>query len=130
MSYIAFLDKLEPSEVNVAGARVRLFFSFHAAARMEQLLERNYESIVMAMVQAPDENGVIPPPLPLRDQCIVIRCLMEAAGNPAEDGALEELHMLDFSRLARAALREILSKMPRQKKTDSAHPAPDPNGHS
>lgn len=120
MDSVQFATAYMPTEIEVAGARVRLFFTLQAAMKMEAALKRPYLETVLMMLQAEDENGKTRM-LPLSEQAEIVRILMEEAGQSISVKALLALDMREFALLARAAQVEIVGKMPRsaQKKTVS-----------
>lgn len=112
MEKVAFLNKLEPTRVEVAGTEVRLHFTLRAAARIEQELDAPYLDVVLEMLQAPGEGGKTPPPMSFDRQIALIRILMEEAGQIVDSEELRSLHMVEFTALAQAARQEMLDKMP------------------
>ena len=118
MDSVQFATAYVPTEIEVAGAHVRLFFTLQAAMKMEASLKRPYLETVLMMLQAEDDNGK-PQSLPLSEQAEIVRILMEEAGQSISAKTLMSLDMREFALLARAAQVEFVGKMPRsaQKKT-------------
>lgn len=129
MNAVTFLEQWEPSEVEVAGARVRLLFTLRAAARMEQALGRPYGDLVLEMLQIAPDGKATAPAMSVERQAVIVRLLMEEAGQAVTEAQLQSLHMLQFSRLARAAQREMLQKLPRSEKK-TAPPVSPPRGRA
>lgn len=67
MDSVQFATAYVPTEIEVAGAHVRLFFTLQAAMKMEASLKRPYLETVLMMLQAEDDNGK-PQSLPLSEQ--------------------------------------------------------------
>lgn len=131
MEAVMFMEQWEPSEVEVAGAKVRMLFTLRAAARMEQALGKPYADLVLEMLQIAPEGKEPAPAMGVERQAVIVRLLMEEAGQAVTEAQLRGLHMLQFSRLARAAQREMLQKLPQaQKKTTFPDVRPNrPAGH-
>lgn len=55
MDSVQFATAYVPTEIEVAGAHVRLFFTLQAAMKMEASLKRPYLETVLMMLQAEDE---------------------------------------------------------------------------
>lgn len=119
MDSVQFATAYVPTEIEVAGAHVRLFFTLQAAMKIEASLKRPYLETVLMMLQAEDDNGK-PQSLLLSEQAEIVRILMEEAGQSISAKTLMSLDMREFALLARAAQVEIVGKMPRsaQKKND------------
>lgn len=107
-----FLDMVEPSRARVCGREVKLLFTMHAAARMEQELGADYPALVMEFLRIPPEGDGIAPPMALERQIKVVRILMEECGQEVTEAELAALHMQDFAVLARAAQGDMLRKSP------------------
>lgn len=119
MDSVQFATAYVPTEIEVAGAHVRLFFTLQAAMKMEASLKRPYLETVLMMLQAEDENGK-PQSLPLSEQAEIVRILMEEAGQSISAKTLMSLDMREFALLARAAQVEIVGKMPRSAQKNDA----------
>ena len=122
----------QPSNVELLGERIPLYFSLRAAARMEEALEMDYPTIVKRLFEqetgeAPDElTGIAPkyPALPLIQQAMVAAIVIcegeRTEGKLPPDGWMRaaqerrdwmlELHMSDYHKLAVAVTHEILTK--------------------
>ena len=129
MESVTFMEQWEPSEVEVAGAKVRLLFTLRAAARMEQALGKPYADLVLEMLQVSPDGTTTAPAMSAERQAVIVRLLMEEAGQAVTEAQLQGLHMLQFARLARAALRQMLQKLPPPEKKTAA-PASPPAGRA
>ena len=118
MDSVQFATAYVPTEIEVAGAHVRLFFTLQAAMKMEASLKRPYLETVLMMLQAEDDNGK-QQSLPKSEHEEIVSILMEETGLSISAKTLMSLDMREFALLARAAQGEIVGKMPRsaQKKT-------------
>ncbi len=116
MEQMRFSKGLQPSTVEVAGCSVKLFFTFRAALAMEEHFQEPYLDTVLRMLQVPGDDGKPRSPMPLAEQAEIVAILMRNAGQEIDAADLMDLHMVDFSTLARAAQAEMLLKMPEGKK--------------
>lgn len=108
-----FYGQYAPSEVVIGERRFSLFFSMRAAARIEEAFQLPYPTVVAKLLQIPMAEGAKPLPMPMDEQRRIVEILLEEGGEDLSDLDLEELHILDFNILARAAQAEILAKSPK-----------------
>lgn len=116
MDQLRFSKGLQPSTIEVAGCHVKLFFTFRAALAMEEHFQEPYLDTVLRMLQSSGDDGKLRPPMPLTEQAEIVAILMRNAGQEIDAADLMDLHMVDFSTLARAAQAEMLLKTPEGKK--------------
>lgn len=112
MDRISFYDKSQPSEWEIGGTTYKMFFTLRAAARLEALLGKRYDEIVMEMLQVDPNSSDLAPAMAVERQAVIVRVLLEEGGTPRTQEQLLNMRMLDFAALARAAQAEMLLKQP------------------
>lgn len=112
MDKISFYDKSHPSEWDIGGTTYKMFFTMRAAAKLEALLGKRYDEIVMEMLQIDPEGKGLAPAMAIERQAEIVRVLLEEGGTPCSKEQLLGMRMMDFAALARAAQAEMLLKQP------------------
>jgi len=113
---VSFYDKAAPSEWEVGGRIYKMFFTLRAAAKLESLLGKRYDQIVLEMLQVAPDGEDLAPAMSVERQATIVRVLLEEGGTPVPMAELMAMRMMDFSALARAAQAEMLMKQPRGSK--------------
>lgn len=116
------LSAVEPTVVTIGETELKLHCTLRAVMLMEERLGVDYQSIVQEILQTPDADGEVPPPMPYTRSIEVVRCLLEAGRTPVSREEMEGLHVSETEQLMQAAIHEMLLKAPLrgEKKTAAA----------